>query len=520
MRACSFILFCICLLSAPVIAQVYQYDPAGRVTRATWGDGSSIDYEYDVNSNITRIAFAPAAPTPQPPDGVIDTPADDVSIETGQSIDFTGTAADPDGAVPLTFLWDFDGGAANSNDEDPGPVTFNTAGIFTIEFIVTDATNLGDPTPDSVLVTVTNPAPPPGGGGAGGESGGGGGSVFLLPFLLAVFTLRRIRKGLLLTVLLACGSVNAQSWIEQNSGTDQNLNDVWMASADLAYAVGDAGTVIRYDGNVWSPVDVGTTVQLNAVWGTAPDNVWIAGMSGTVLHFDGSAWSAISIGAGTLPLNDVWTAGPGAPVYVVGGRGAWRLEGGSWSRVAVQAGTVSLEPPHNMTAIRGSDNYVVMTANDAFGLSAGIFVNFSWVALDTASTNSVWVHDDTFMLAIGEARRLMNGGDPEGRSTADWQIYSEAPAGNAVWGTDPQSIWIAGATGTSGRIHFFDGTLGATTDRRLSRISWPARCRQPEPGCRRHARRYLPVLRTPAGSDIGRDTVRGVHGEQHQYVQR
>jgi YD repeat-containing protein len=445
-------------------AQVYQYDAVGRLLAANYTDGSSIRYEYDANSNITRIRFAPA-PVALPPDGVIDAPADDVTIEAGGSVTFEGSGTDPDGALPLAFNWDFDDGATDSTDEDPGAVIFATVGTFTVELTVTDATGLSDPTPDTVTVTVTNPTPPPPPPPPPppAPSGGGGGAVLWLPLVLGLCLLTRARRSLLLAALLFAGTASAQSWTQMNSGTAQDLNDVWMPSQTLAYAVGDAGTVVRYDGNVWTLVDVGVSEQLNGVWGTGPDDVWIVGNSGTVLHFDGVNWTPVDIGAGTLPLNDVWTSGPGDVVYVVGGRGVWRLEAGSWTRVSVRVSNTSTttDPAFNFTSIRATNNYVVMTANNSFGLNGGLFVNFVWVSLSTR-LDSVWVYNDTLMLAVGDSTRLMDGGDPTSRSSLDWQPYNVGITASDTWGSDPFNIWAVGGATNFGRITYYDGNIDDT----------------------------------------------------------
>lgn len=110
-------------------------------------------------------ALAAALQLDQPPDGVIDTPTGDVTINQGDAVTFTGTGTDPDGHLPLTFVWDFGGGAPNSTQEDPGAVPFNTPGTFTVTFTVTDSLGLADPTPDTRTVTVT--ALRRGGGGGG-----------------------------------------------------------------------------------------------------------------------------------------------------------------------------------------------------------------------------------------------------------------------------------------------------------------------------------------------------------------
>lgn len=129
--------------SAPTAAHTYSTTGSFTVTVTV------TDNVGDTGS-ATRNAVADIAP-----DGVIDLPGSpSITLTAGQAENFQGTGSDPDGHLPLTFLWDFGGGAANSTNEDAGMVTFGTAGIFTVRYIVTDALGLSDPTPGSLTVTV------------------------------------------------------------------------------------------------------------------------------------------------------------------------------------------------------------------------------------------------------------------------------------------------------------------------------------------------------------------------------
>src|SRR6185503_1254724 len=92
------------------------------------------------------------------PNGVINPPTANVTITAGQSVSFTGTGTDPNNNLPLTFAWNFGGGAANSSVEDPGAVVFSTAGTYTVTFTVADALGASDPTPDTRTIAV-NAAP-------------------------------------------------------------------------------------------------------------------------------------------------------------------------------------------------------------------------------------------------------------------------------------------------------------------------------------------------------------------------
>ncbi|MFH1256634.1 MAG: PKD domain-containing protein [Candidatus Diapherotrites archaeon] len=91
-------------------------------------------------------------PANNPPNAEIDTPTADTTINEGESINFTGTVTD-DGSIN-EYQWDFGGGAANSNVEDPGSIQFNTPGTYTVTFNAQDDALEWDPTPDSVTITV------------------------------------------------------------------------------------------------------------------------------------------------------------------------------------------------------------------------------------------------------------------------------------------------------------------------------------------------------------------------------
>jgi hypothetical protein len=130
------------------------------------------------------------------PEGTIDTPSGNVSITAGQSVHFSGTGTSPDGNVPLSFFWDFDGGAANSAQEDPGDVVFSKAGTFTVTFTVSDNQGNSDATPATLTVVVNAPVTvtPVN---VSSRSGGGGGGCTLDPNGADDFTLLIVLSSLL-----------------------------------------------------------------------------------------------------------------------------------------------------------------------------------------------------------------------------------------------------------------------------------------------------------------------------------
>lgn len=86
------------------------------------------------------------------PSGTITSPTGNQTITAGDSIQFTGTATDPDGD-DVTVLWDY-GDGITSTELSPNPHTYTTEGTYTVTFTVTDEFGLSDPTPPSLSVTV------------------------------------------------------------------------------------------------------------------------------------------------------------------------------------------------------------------------------------------------------------------------------------------------------------------------------------------------------------------------------
>ena len=95
---------------------------------------------------------------------------------------------------------------------------------------------------------------------------------------------------------------------------------VWGSSSSNVFAVGDAGTILHYDGTSWSPMSSGTTGSLRDVWGASGSNVFVVGSGGTILHYNGTNWSPMASGTTTW-LNEVWGRN-GSDVFAGGNSGA------------------------------------------------------------------------------------------------------------------------------------------------------------------------------------------------------
>ena len=112
---------------------------------------------------------------------------------------------------------------------------------------------------------------------------------------------------------------NGAEWNSMNSDTSQWLNSVWGSAGSDVFAVGENGAIVHYDGTRWSTMDSGTSENLQSVWGGSDSDVFAVGASGLMLHFNGTDWNPVASGA-TVSLNDVWVSSKSA-VYAVGDDG-------------------------------------------------------------------------------------------------------------------------------------------------------------------------------------------------------
>ena len=97
------------------------------------------DSTYVTPNPVTPLLTAETTGSNSPPVVSIVNPASDLTINVGDSVNFEGSASDPDGDS-LTYLWDF-GDQITSTALVPGNHTYTTAGVFTVKFTATDPDN-------------------------------------------------------------------------------------------------------------------------------------------------------------------------------------------------------------------------------------------------------------------------------------------------------------------------------------------------------------------------------------------
>ncbi len=119
--------------------------------------------------SVAKFLHLSAYPNDLPPKGSITSPATDMVISPGQSVNFAGSATDADGTV-TSYSWIFPGGTPPSSSVPaPGLVTFADIGTYVVSLTARDEFGVNDPSPPTRTISVQTStlqlfftAPPPG----------------------------------------------------------------------------------------------------------------------------------------------------------------------------------------------------------------------------------------------------------------------------------------------------------------------------------------------------------------------
>lgn len=104
--------------------------------------------------SLAKFLHLTPYPNDLPPKGTITSPATDLVISPGQSVNFAGSATDADGTV-TSYSWVFPGGVPSSSSVPaPGLVTFADIGTYVISLTARDELGVNDPSPPTRRITV------------------------------------------------------------------------------------------------------------------------------------------------------------------------------------------------------------------------------------------------------------------------------------------------------------------------------------------------------------------------------
>ncbi len=278
-------------------------------------------------------------------------------------------------------------------------------------------------------------------------------------------------------------------WCWENPGPQGNsLNDLFAFSVNDIWAVGVAGTILRWNGTEWLRTESNTKNELTGIWGSAPNDLWAVGRNQTLLHWNGTSWSTVR--EGTLSsysdiwgtgVSDIWVtnlqggmvhfngttwtdvAGPtirlltGASGEIFGwasGIGMYRYSNGLW--LLVPNSNTTILNPNSMRVISSMDVWMVGTQGKVAHWNGS-----SWSDIPlgiNANMKAVWSSgpDDVLVAGYNGEMRRWNGSN---WSAPQLNRYTDSNQFEALVGTGPNDIW---AVGSYGLIRHWDGVWWQT----------------------------------------------------------
>lgn len=264
------------------------------------------------------------------------------------------------------------------------------------------------------------------------------------------------------------------------------VKSIWSVAQNDAWAVGDVGLVLHYDGSSWKKVSLGLTETLYGIWGTSATNLWIVGEKGKILHYDGTTWTPDPSGT-TQDLSavfgfnadDVWTVGKSGTalrrikgsvgwipsttsttnwlyglwaraaneVYAVGEGGfIVKFDGSGWSRMT------NMNTQHLLSVWgSGTKTYAV-----GFGGTILELVGTTWSTVASGTGNallSIFSPSVGRFVAVGEAGTVLRSSGAA--FTKDNNVNSVANLFTGR-GTGDNDLWVGGS---GGKLIRFDGTM-------------------------------------------------------------
>lgn len=239
---------------------------------------------------------------------------------------------------------------------------------------------------------------------------------------------------------------NGASWSLMDTPVREDLHGIWASAADDVYAAGLGGTLIHFDGLQWIVVPTPTNNDYYAVWASSTNDVFVAGAGGSVWNRTAGNWTEYEIAPGRrfralwgYSHNEVYAAGSNAALF--------RFNGSVWTKLII-AGLPEYDPeirdlwgPHP-----GSISFV-----DAYNLIQwldGTAWHYSSVLDENVYGLWGFSFENLVAVSAGSSTHLVQGSAPTRYLTP-----TEEPLFD-VWGTSTSSYF---AVGRYGNIFHFDG---------------------------------------------------------------
>jgi len=268
--------------------------------------------------------------------------------------------------------------------------------------------------------------------------------------------------------LFIAGDYEGTSVIRQCGGQEWNLPwrpggsslyDIWGASSNSVIAVGQMGTLLRYDGTEWTDDNPWPMGDLFGVWQSADGNLFCVGSTGGVLRYDGSSWQveAEQIDA---TLYGIWGDRSTSEIFAVGEEGTIVYHDGiSWS--VVDAGA---SEDTDLLDIWGSGSQDVWAVGADWLHHKGIVLHFDGSEWEIVSDDlptplkGVWGYSDSDVYAVGRRAGVSAPGTIMHFDGLAWSLVvsSEIPAIDfaSVSGYPGGDVFVVGS---GGEVLRYDG---------------------------------------------------------------
>src|SRR6266581_2054440 len=242
----------------------------------------------------------------------------------------------------------------------------------------------------------------------------------------------------------ACTTTTAKPWIPDTFPPVLARHGVWGANTSDIFSVGLGGTILHFNGALWSLQASGVAggIILTDVWGSTGSDVWVTTTTDSLLHYNGAIWSPVVAVGSRGTTTSVWGASA-TDVFVVGIGGAiLHFNGVTWSP-QISGTTTDLL---SVWGTSGSDVFAVGRGGTILHYNGA-----TWAAVPSPTANNlhdVWVASPCVAFAVGDTGTVIryNG-----------TSWSSEPSGIvepllAVWGFAGLRVYAVGGTASSATI--------------------------------------------------------------------
>lgn len=237
---------------------------------------------------------------------------------------------------------------------------------------------------------------------------------------------------------------DGRAWTQKRTDAAGTLRKARALSRSDAWAVGEAGSVLRWNGSDWLQSHPSTNADFLAVWPSAADDVWLSDAQ-ELEHFNGQSWAPVGV-QGLRAIHGL----AGDDVLGISGNGAnalVRWDGERWSApqpiANVELTGLWRASPDEGWAIGMLGTLVHSTSSGWSAVSAGI----------DKGMRAVWGSGPQDVWAGGEMTLIHWDGA--------WSATPPEVAGvlgygsiNGIWGASATDVW---AGGDGGLLLHWDG---------------------------------------------------------------